>query len=94
MRAFLQDKCSILGPVEQRHFLLQLGISVRLKYLLRQCPDKRDYLLSSAMMLLGSDDEGGMGERFKSMAIFPKEFKFNHEQRIGFIEESPHEASG
>ena len=55
------------GPITQRDFLLQMGLTARLKALIRSSPEERwDGLMSSYRFLTSRKE---MGEKFKVMAV-------------------------
>lgn len=63
----------VFGPVEQRQFLLQLGIDVRLKMLINKISEEdRKDLESGYHMII---DEDKMGKCFKMFAMFPAVLK-------------------
>ncbi|XP_057323235.1 protein arginine methyltransferase NDUFAF7, mitochondrial [Microplitis mediator] len=67
------DRTMAFGPVNQRKFLLDLGIDVRLNVLLQKAPDSdRKDLISGYKMLI---DEDKMGKCFKMLALFPSVLK-------------------
>lgn len=69
LRSIAADKAIVFGPVTQRDFLSQLGISVRLQMLVQGTPDEKEKadLISGVKMLIMTE----MGERFKFMSFFP-----------------------
>ncbi|XP_015116450.1 protein arginine methyltransferase NDUFAF7, mitochondrial [Diachasma alloeum] len=67
------DRTIVFGPVEQREFLLQLGIDVRLNMLVQRISEEdRKELESGYHMII---DEDKMGKSFKMLAIFPTVLK-------------------
>ncbi|XP_011298325.1 NADH dehydrogenase [ubiquinone] complex I, assembly factor 7 homolog isoform X2 [Fopius arisanus] len=67
------NRTIIFGPVEQREFLMQLGIDVRLNMLLQKCPkEHRQELEAGYHMII---DEDKMGTCFKMLAMFPAVLK-------------------
>lgn len=71
LRNAVADKTVTYGPVTQAYFLKQLGIDVRLKVLLEECPeDQKSTLQSGYNMVMNS-----MGERFKFFSMFPSVLK-------------------
>lgn len=63
------NRTIVFGPVEQRQFLLQLGIDVRLNMLEKKITDTaKQELLSGYHMIV---DEDKMGKCFKMLAIYP-----------------------
>ncbi|XP_005360832.1 protein arginine methyltransferase NDUFAF7, mitochondrial isoform X1 [Microtus ochrogaster] len=70
LRRMAQGKVASLGPVEQRTFLKNMGIDVRLKVLL----DKADEASVKQQLLRGYDmlmNPQKMGERFNFFALLP-----------------------
>ncbi|XP_028713734.1 protein arginine methyltransferase NDUFAF7, mitochondrial [Peromyscus leucopus] len=70
LRRMVQGKVASLGPVEQRTFLKNMGIDVRLKVLL----DKADEPSTKRQLLQGYDmlmNPQKMGERFNFFALLP-----------------------
>nr|AAH28524.1 RIKEN cDNA 2410091C18 gene [Mus musculus] len=65
-----QGKVASLGPVEQRTFLKNMGIDVRLKVLLDKAgePSAKQQLLGGYDMLMNPQK---MGERFHFFALLP-----------------------
>ncbi|CAH6779623.1 protein arginine methyltransferase NDUFAF7, mitochondrial [Phodopus roborovskii] len=65
-----QGKVAALGPVEQRTFLKNMGIDIRLKVLLDKAdePSKKQQLLWGYDMLMNPQK---MGERFNFFALLP-----------------------
>jgi len=63
------EKALAFGPVSQKHFLLSMGIGVRLQKLLENTPDQadKDDLRSGVNMIVNE-----MGEKFKFLSLFPK----------------------
>ncbi|VBB31084.1 unnamed protein product [Acanthocheilonema viteae] len=82
LKSLIKDRTLVFGPIEQREFLAQMGIGLRLEKLLASCKTKEEKknLLRSCEMLLS---EKGMGERFKVMSIFPKTLESILSQRRG-----------
>uniref|UniRef100_A0A0R3RZ23 Protein arginine methyltransferase NDUFAF7 n=1 Tax=Elaeophora elaphi TaxID=1147741 RepID=A0A0R3RZ23_9BILA len=82
LKSLVDDRTLVFGPVEQRQFLTQMGIGLRLEKLLASCRTKEEKknLLKSCEILLS---EKGMGERFKVMSIFPKTLENILNQRKG-----------
>ncbi|XP_063981784.1 protein arginine methyltransferase NDUFAF7, mitochondrial [Diachasmimorpha longicaudata] len=63
------NRTIVFGPVEQREFLLQLGIDVRLKMLLQRISEEDKKELESGYHMIIDEDK--MGKCFKMLAIFP-----------------------
>ncbi|VDN25851.1 unnamed protein product [Gongylonema pulchrum] len=82
LKNIVEDRTLVYGPIEQREFLAQMGIGLRLERLLEGCKTKeeRTNLLRSSEILLS---EEGMGTRFKFMSMFPKTLKDILEMREG-----------
>lgn len=70
LRRMAQGKVASLGPVEQRTFLKNMGIDVRLKVLLDKAgePSAKQQLLGGYDMLMNPQK---MGERFHFFALLP-----------------------
>lgn len=69
LKKHIKDKALTFGPVEQRNFLNRCGLQARLNVLLENASAKeREELISGANLM--TDD---MGQRYKFLAIFPKE---------------------
>ncbi|XP_047378256.1 protein arginine methyltransferase NDUFAF7, mitochondrial isoform X2 [Sciurus carolinensis] len=70
LRKMAQEKVASLGPVEQKTFLKNMGIDVRLKVLLDKSddPSMRQQLLQGYDMLMNPKK---MGERFNFFALLP-----------------------
>ncbi|ERE68144.1 putative protein midA like protein [Cricetulus griseus] len=70
LRRMAQGKVASLGPVEQRTFLKNMGIDVRLKVLLDKAdePSLKQQLLRGYDMLMNPQK---MGERFNFFALLP-----------------------
>ncbi|VDK81304.1 unnamed protein product [Litomosoides sigmodontis] len=82
LKSLVDDRTLVFGPLEQREFLAQMGIGLRMEKLLASCKTKEEKknLLKSCEILLS---EKGMGERFKVMSIFPKTLESILSQRKG-----------
>uniref|UniRef100_A0A9J2P4X3 Protein arginine methyltransferase NDUFAF7 n=1 Tax=Ascaris lumbricoides TaxID=6252 RepID=A0A9J2P4X3_ASCLU len=74
LKSLIEDRALIFGPTDQREFLAQMGIGVRLRRLVEKCSKREDQmnLIKSYNMLMS---EEGMGTRFKVMSVFPKTLK-------------------
>lgn len=85
------DRTIAFGPVNQKKFLLDLGIDARLSMLLHKISDDdRKDLISGYKMLV---DEDKMGKCFKIMSLFPSVLK-DHLMSwpvIGFIDSKTNE---
>ncbi|XP_034369695.1 protein arginine methyltransferase NDUFAF7, mitochondrial isoform X1 [Arvicanthis niloticus] len=70
LRRMAQGKVASLGPVEQRTFLKNMGVDVRLKVLLDKArePSMKQQLLQGYDMLMNPQK---MGERFNFFALLP-----------------------
>lgn len=70
LRRMAQGKVASLGPVEQRTFLKNMGIDVRLKVLLDKAgePSTKQQLFRGYDMLMNPQK---MGERFNFFALLP-----------------------
>ncbi|XP_026275419.1 protein arginine methyltransferase NDUFAF7, mitochondrial isoform X1 [Frankliniella occidentalis] len=77
LRNAVSDKALAFGPVSQSHFLKEVGIDLRLKSLLEQCPNEQKSQLESGYKMLMES----MGERFKFFALFPNILK-DHLQKF------------
>ncbi|XP_024940398.1 protein arginine methyltransferase NDUFAF7 homolog, mitochondrial isoform X2 [Cephus cinctus] len=72
------NKLITFGPINQRDFLKQLGIDIRLQMLLRNAPeDQRDQIQSAYHMIT---DEDQMGKCFKMLSMFPAILKKHFEK--------------
>uniref|UniRef100_A0A8R1Y2Q5 Protein arginine methyltransferase NDUFAF7 n=1 Tax=Onchocerca volvulus TaxID=6282 RepID=A0A8R1Y2Q5_ONCVO len=82
LKNLVKDRTLVFGPVEQREFLAQMGIGLRLEKLLASCKTKEEKknLIKSCEILLSEAD---MGARFKVMSIFPKILENVLSQRKG-----------
>ncbi|MCP9263555.1 NADH dehydrogenase [ubiquinone] complex I, assembly factor 7 [Dirofilaria immitis] len=71
LKSLVTDRTLVFGPIEQREFLAQMGIGLRLQKLLTSCEteEEKKNLIKSCEILMG---EASMGARFKVMSIFPK----------------------
>lgn len=67
------DRTIVFGPIDQRDFLLQLGIDVRLEMLMRKISDEEKKELKSGYHMIVDEDK--MGRCFKLLAIFPSVLK-------------------
>ncbi|EFO20574.1 hypothetical protein LOAG_07918 [Loa loa] len=82
LKSLVKDRTLVFGPIEQREFLAQMGIGLRLQKLLACCKTKeeKENLFKSYEILLSAK---GMGERFKMMSVFPKTLGSILSQRKG-----------
>ncbi|MFH4977616.1 hypothetical protein AB6A40_004325 [Gnathostoma spinigerum] len=82
LKGLVEDRCLVYGPTEQREFLAQMGIGLRLRRLLQSCEKQEDQenLIKSYNMLMS---EEGLGTRFKVMSMFPKTLKTILDKRNG-----------
>ncbi|KAI6242799.1 Protein arginine methyltransferase NDUFAF7 [Aphelenchoides fujianensis] len=72
LRRILDRICLTFGPIEQRYFLAQMGIRLRIERLLQQTADaeQRGHILRAYSLLMGGGSDE-MGARFKAFALFP-----------------------
>jgi len=84
-KRMLDGMCLTYGPIEQRYFLAQLGIRLRIERLLQQTSDleNRKQILNAYSMLT-SNAENGMGMAFKFFSMFPKTLTPIMQKRGGF----------
>uniref|UniRef100_A0A0N5AFJ6 Protein arginine methyltransferase NDUFAF7 n=1 Tax=Syphacia muris TaxID=451379 RepID=A0A0N5AFJ6_9BILA len=70
LKSLVENRVLVFGPEEQREFLGQMGIRLRLTRLLEKCASMSDKenLIKAYNMLLSED---GMGTRFKALSVFP-----------------------
>ncbi|VDM48036.1 unnamed protein product [Toxocara canis] len=82
LKSLVEDRALVFGPVDQREFLAQLGIGIRLRRLVEKCSKREDQvnLIKSYNMLMSED---GMGIRFKVMSVFPRTLKVILDKRGG-----------
>ncbi|KAK0416685.1 hypothetical protein QR680_012631 [Steinernema hermaphroditum] len=82
LKSLVEDRTVVYGPVDQREFLAQLGIGLRLRKLVEQLKtrDEQEALIKSYNMLMS---EEGMGTKFKAMAMYPQTLKNILEKRGG-----------
>ncbi|KAI6228152.1 Protein arginine methyltransferase NDUFAF7-like protein, mitochondrial [Aphelenchoides besseyi] len=85
LRRILSSLCLTFGPIEQRYFLAQMGIRLRIERLLQQTADleQRKQILRAYSMLT-SDSNDGMGMKFKAFSLFPKTLSEVLKQRGGY----------
>uniref|UniRef100_A0A1I8A2I7 Protein arginine methyltransferase NDUFAF7 n=1 Tax=Steinernema glaseri TaxID=37863 RepID=A0A1I8A2I7_9BILA len=71
LKSLVEDRTKVFGPVDQREFLAQMGIGIRLRKLVEQLKtrDQQEALIKSYNMLMS---EEGMGTKFKAMAMYPR----------------------
>ncbi|VDK66761.1 unnamed protein product [Anisakis simplex] len=74
LKSLIEDRALVFGPLDQREFLAQLGIGIRLRRLVEKCSNRDDQvnLIKSYNMLMSDE---GMGTRFKVMSVYPKTLK-------------------
>ncbi|KAI6188353.1 Structural maintenance of chromosomes protein [Aphelenchoides besseyi] len=85
LRRILSGLCLTFGPIEQRYFLAQMGIRLRIERLLQQTADleQRKQILRAYSMLT-SDSNDGIGMKFKAFSLFPKTLSEILKQRGGY----------
>ncbi|KAL7751797.1 hypothetical protein RI367_002797 [Sorochytrium milnesiophthora] len=72
LRAAVGDRAKTFGPTTQRHFLLSLGLQMRLRMLLQGAsPEERQLLTTGYNRLIGANE---MGTVYKCFAITDKQF--------------------
>lgn len=67
--AIKNNKTIVFGPIDQRDFLLQMGIDIRLKILMDKINDEEKSELKSGYHMIIDDDK--MGKCFKLLSMFP-----------------------
>lgn len=84
-KRILDDICLVFGPIEQRYFLAQMGIRLRIERILQQTPNLEDrkQILSAYSTLTGAGSDD-MGMAFKMFSIFPKTLESIMKKRGGF----------
>ncbi|KAM3722728.1 Protein arginine methyltransferase NDUFAF7 [Dirofilaria immitis] len=68
LKSLVTDRTLVFGPIEQREFLAQMGIGLRLQKLLTSCEteEEKKNLIKSCEILMG---EASMGARFKKCVL-------------------------
>lgn len=71
LRQAFEEHAKPFGPLDQRSFLLRLGLEPRLAGLQKgKSAEKQAELKKAAMRLV---DSTGMGKQYKAMAVLPKD---------------------
>ncbi|TKR77555.1 hypothetical protein L596_018505 [Steinernema carpocapsae] len=90
LKSLVVDRTAVYGPIDQREFLAQMGIGLRLRKLIEQLKsrDQQESLIKAYNMLMS---EEGMGTRFKAMTMYPKTLQTILDKRggpAGFVSKS------